>query len=289
MTATLIDPHTGEAFKFNDRASLRMRPPKAKSAIRNTTNGLFGHHAVTPTSPAASVWRGIQSYHMDSRGWNDIAYSFGISTDGEIFEGRGWGIAGGHTAGYNSTSHAICFIGNTDNDPVGAKAKRAILCLKALTENQYGKQQFRPHRSVASTSCPGARYNAWIAEGLDAPENSSGGGHIPAPKPPTAPPAPGTCKYQHYGVKDRREVLSTALSGLYLPATAEAQFLINVALKNQSLWTSVDGYYGADTARAVLVFQKNVSAIGFSVAKDGKFGPQTAAILCTILKFRGHW
>ena len=47
-------------------------------------------------------------------GWNDIGYSFLIGGDGKVYEGRGWGIEGGHTCCtyYNRIGHAIAFVGN---------------------------------------------------------------------------------------------------------------------------------------------------------------------------------
>lgn len=32
----------------------------------------------------------IQSYHVESLKWDDIAYNFAIGSDGYIYEGRGW-------------------------------------------------------------------------------------------------------------------------------------------------------------------------------------------------------
>lgn len=57
--------------------------------------------------------RQIQAFHMDTRGWSDIAYNFCVDDDGTIYEGRGAFAAGGHTKGDNTTSHAICIMGNT--------------------------------------------------------------------------------------------------------------------------------------------------------------------------------
>ena len=54
-------------------------------------------------------------------GWNDIAYSFLIGEDGRAYEGRGWGVSGAHTSGYNSVSHGISMIGTfTSRNPNNA-------------------------------------------------------------------------------------------------------------------------------------------------------------------------
>ncbi|KAI8035582.1 hypothetical protein M5D96_011631 [Drosophila gunungcola] len=53
----------------------------------------------------------MQCFHIESRGWNDIAYNFLIGCDGNIYEGRGWRTVGAHTLGYNKMSLGISFIG----------------------------------------------------------------------------------------------------------------------------------------------------------------------------------
>lgn len=37
-------------------------------------------------------------------GYDDIGYNFLISTDGIVYEGRGWGVVGAHAVGYNKVS-----------------------------------------------------------------------------------------------------------------------------------------------------------------------------------------
>lgn len=36
-----------------------------------------------------------------------------IGNDGRVYEGRGWGMVGAHTYGYNSCSLGLGFIGKT--------------------------------------------------------------------------------------------------------------------------------------------------------------------------------
>ena len=144
------------------RAEWGARPPKYVNDI-SLSDGIFVHYTVTPTAPEAQIVRNVQAYHMDTKGWSDIAYSFLVGQSGGIYEGRGWGRAGGHTQGYNSTSHAVCWIGNEET-PTDA----ALESINAVIEEhnrRYGRGFVLPHRAVNSTSCPGDKLAAWLDAG----------------------------------------------------------------------------------------------------------------------------
>uniref|UniRef100_W8BZR2 Peptidoglycan-recognition protein LE n=2 Tax=Ceratitis capitata TaxID=7213 RepID=W8BZR2_CERCA len=72
-------------------------------------------HTATESSEKQAIniriIRDIQCFHIESREWNDIAYNFLVGCDGNVYEGRGWGVVGAHTIGYNSKSMGIAFIG----------------------------------------------------------------------------------------------------------------------------------------------------------------------------------
>ncbi|KAH8354704.1 hypothetical protein KR084_002891 [Drosophila pseudotakahashii] len=72
-------------------------------------------HTATESSEKRAInvrlIRDMQCFHIESRGWNDIAYNFLIGCDGNIYEGRGWQTVGAHTLGYNKISLGISFIG----------------------------------------------------------------------------------------------------------------------------------------------------------------------------------
>ncbi|KAF5276485.1 hypothetical protein FQA39_LY06554 [Lamprigera yunnana] len=53
----------------------------------------------------------IQTFHIESKKWSDIAYNFLVGCDGKVYEGRGWGVVGAHTLGYNRVGIGISFIG----------------------------------------------------------------------------------------------------------------------------------------------------------------------------------
>lgn len=53
----------------------------------------------------------MQTFHIETRKWDDIGYNFLIGCDGNVYEGRGWGVEGSHTFKYNKLSIGISFIG----------------------------------------------------------------------------------------------------------------------------------------------------------------------------------
>ncbi|XP_034479143.1 peptidoglycan-recognition protein LE isoform X2 [Drosophila innubila] len=72
-------------------------------------------HTATESSEKRAInvrlIRDIQSFHIEGRGWNDIAYNFLIGCDGNVYEGRGWETVGAHTLGYNKKALGFGFIG----------------------------------------------------------------------------------------------------------------------------------------------------------------------------------
>lgn len=125
--------------------------------------------------------KSTQNFHMDVRGWNDIAYSFLLDPDGYVFEGRGAGIRGGHTKNHNTVSHGICVMGNYNNSQVDEDL------LPRLAELvRYGADQgwwprgftggHRDTRGGDEQDCPGANLypmlpeiNRLVLEGEDMP------------------------------------------------------------------------------------------------------------------------
>jgi len=144
-------------------------PPKTvPKKIATPSKELWLHHTASPSGGAERV-RQIQAFHQGPmRGWNDIAYSFLVNHDGTIFEGRGAGIAGGHTAGHNSISHAICVLGHYDlTFPSPASVTAVVELARHGHDQGWWPDQFTGgHRdaSGANTSCPGKHLHAKLPE-----------------------------------------------------------------------------------------------------------------------------
>jgi hypothetical protein len=111
---------------------------------------------------------------MDYRGWSDIAYSYLMDPDGNLFEGRGMGIAGGHTLGRNTISHALCVMGNYEVQPVDSDLVPRIVEYSRWMHDQGATPLLFTggHRDapLAETTCPGRNLYAILPEINDAIE-----------------------------------------------------------------------------------------------------------------------
>jgi hypothetical protein len=162
--------------KFYSRAELGMRAPKSVSHnITPEQGGCAVHYggggpnpAPTTFEKAKSIWLGWQNYHMDGQGWNDIAYTLGITQQGDVFAGRGAGVrtaAQGSDEG-NDDYYAIVWIGGGDAVP-SEDAKCAYLwAIKYLREKGNAGNRVRPHHDFTSTTCAG-KYLSPFADSLD--------------------------------------------------------------------------------------------------------------------------
>jgi hypothetical protein len=109
----------------------------------------------------------MQRYHMEARGWLDLAYNRGFCRHGYVFVGRGFGArsAANGTKGANDHYFAVCFLGD---DSVGRadvtpEARRALEGLVAEYGRRYPKaRQVRPHSDFFATACPGDELRALI-------------------------------------------------------------------------------------------------------------------------------
>jgi len=148
---------------------------------------LFVHHTADSNgyscADSARIVRGIEAYHVRSKGWNDIGYNFLVDKCGTLFEGRRGGegepVLGAHTLGFNSRSAAIAVIGNYQSTPVSATVRNVIAQVAAYKIGMYGNlatertvlvssgsdryaagtratlNRISGHRDTGRTECPG--------------------------------------------------------------------------------------------------------------------------------------
>lgn len=129
-----------------------IRPSAWALHWEGVTMGRFAHPSCGPRV------RQIQSFHMDSRGWADIAYNFVVCPHGTILEGRGWDrrSAANGTNAANAAAMAVCYLGGP-GDPFTTAAQDAITALIASRPLPVF-----PHSHYFRTDCPGPEIRAWI-------------------------------------------------------------------------------------------------------------------------------
>ncbi|MEV8585864.1 peptidoglycan-binding domain-containing protein [Streptomyces sp. NPDC051180] len=239
---------------FVTRAQWGARAPEGtNSNITPEQGGVVIHHidavkvARANHADCAAQVRGIQSYHMDSNGWADVAYSHLACVHGYLFQGRGEYVrtaAQGTTQG-NDDWYAICALTG------GTASAYDVISAQLIDAIRYGVNRLRVsggagpaitgHRDHHATECPGNLYSR-VLKG----EVNPGGGPLPYP-----------------GVNFRQSPPTVHAS------VATWQYRMNSA-HGYSL--TVDGQYGAGSDAACRSFQ---SGKGLSV--DGVVGPATWA------------
>ncbi|XP_041263932.1 N-acetylmuramoyl-L-alanine amidase-like [Onychostruthus taczanowskii] len=135
------------------------------AALQPPLGSVFLHHTLEPSRPCrtfsacARAMRDMQHFHQDTRGWDDIGYSFVVGSDGYLYEGRGWHWVGAHTKGYNTQGFGVGIVGDftaTLPDPDTLALVRDELLPCAI---HFGHLQpdfiLRGHRQLGHTDCPG--------------------------------------------------------------------------------------------------------------------------------------
>lgn len=153
--------------------------PELRYAVVHHT---AGKNAYSRTEAAAIV-RGIQLYHVQANGWNDIGYNFLVDRFGTVYEGRYGGIdanvVGAHAQGFNTGSTGVALIGSFGTATAPSAAESALERLLAwrldlahvdpdatLTVASGGSPRFAAgvpvllrtvsgHRDTGYTACPG--------------------------------------------------------------------------------------------------------------------------------------
>ena len=150
-------------MKLITRAQWGARAPRARPPedFTGATAHWEGPHMGTfPHASCPAKVRGIQAFHMDARGWSDIAYNAVVCPHGYVFEGRGQGVrsaANGTDVG-NDADGAVCYLGGEGDPftPEGAAAMADALHLVSPGGLRHAHRDWKP------TTCPGDTIAAWV-------------------------------------------------------------------------------------------------------------------------------
>ena len=170
---------------ISSRSSWGARGPRSAPAIAPKLRMAFVHHTVSSNDYTAgdvpAMLRGIQAYHMDVNGWDDIGYNFLVDRFGTVWEGRSGGmtrnVVGAHAEGFNTSSVGVAVLGDfTTVAPTPASISAAGRLLgwrlelagvdpegRASMPSGGGTRTFAAisgHRDADATQCPGAQLYA---------------------------------------------------------------------------------------------------------------------------------
>ena len=216
-----------------------------------------------------AILRGWQRYHIDSKGWTDIAYNFAVGNSGLSYRLRGINRSGATSGDYendgipeNNEALPIVWLGGKNHEiSDAAYATMSRLIRESQQTVVIG------HRGVkGTTQCPGDDWMTYIGE-----ERWT----IVAPPPP--PPPPPTGDHQMITIKHYAGYESKGLKHQRPTVVAGQRMLAYHGFADQKTVDSTcasDGWYGPGTVEATKDYQQ---ARGLVI--DGTIGPVTWASL----------
>lgn len=215
-------------------------PPKGRPvAIKTPVAQLVLHHSAGQDGGPETV-RAIQRFHMRTRGWSDIAYTWLYSPElRTFFEGRGPGVAQAAQSGHNRNSHSVCVLGNFEREPVLITTIEDLgVWARWHRKAGHGPGQYIGHRQLGTTACPGTNLFNQLGRINDLADGDT----------PVQPAIPPTLRRG-----DRGD---------------------DVRLAQAAVGAKVDGVFGPNTEAAVKQFQRDNGLVA-----DGIVGPRTWEVI----------
>lgn len=198
------------APSIRPRSAWGARAPKVTPFVAGDFRLAIVHHSASANGysqgEVPSIIRGIQAFHMDSRGWDDIAYNFVVDRFGVVWEGRAGGVdkavVGGHAAGFNTFSTGVVALGDFTSAAPPAAVTTSISQLlswkfaihrlnpngwtdyKTAGSSSHAAGTYRlpriiTHRDVGQTSCPGSQLYSRLSS-IRSATYAGFGGHLAA-------------------------------------------------------------------------------------------------------------
>jgi hypothetical protein len=247
-------------WKANDEI-LRGKPayaPRLQLAIVHHTANTNDY----TQAEAPAIVRGIELYHVQGNGWNDIGYNFLVDRFGNVYEGRAGGmtrnVIGAHAEGFNRGTVGVALIGNFAKAKPTKAMEDAFVRLLAW---RLDLAHVDPLSTVAYTSGGNAKFKAGKVVTLRAISAHRDTG-------PTECPGSGA-----YGILRQvaQAVAKTGLPKLYAPTASGS---LATAVRFQARLSSVLPWTltVTDSAGSVVA-----SAKGKSATVDWTWRPSVAA------------
>ena len=206
-----------------------------------------------------SILQGWQRYHIDSKGWTDIAYSYGVGNSGMRYRLRGENRAGATSGDYdgdgipeNVEARALVWIGGLGHSPSDA----AYGAMGTMVDPDLPVTVHREHRA---TQCPGDDWvewrdrRGWTEDGPVTPAPT--GGYkmrvvrygMGSNKNPDATVAAAQAGMTIHGFEDKRSIAANGADGIARSGTEaqiknfqQAKRLVIDGIVGDSTWAEID-------------------------------------------------
>jgi len=141
----------------------------------------MGNRYLFAQDDVAAALRGWQDYHMDDRGWSDIAYQVAVDLAGRAWQLRGLTTRSGANgdADANEAYGAILLVLGTGQTPTGAMINTTRQVIADFRRLYPKATAIKPHSWVRThytgegTDCPGDPARALIAAGQLEPRTTT--------------------------------------------------------------------------------------------------------------------
>lgn len=175
-------------LKLISRAEWRAKSPSKGDVTPFTKKGIVIHWEGDgwkfpwDHSTCDDKVRNIQTYHMQNKGWSDIAYNFLVCPHGYTYEGRGLFKRSAANGDYNVNTlyYAVqCMWGIR----AGVEVPTTLLAgaydtIQYIKNNTAVGSDLLGHRDTNQTSCPGDELYAWVKYGGPNPNPSPATGAL---------------------------------------------------------------------------------------------------------------
>lgn len=124
-----------------------------------------------PHSHCVEYWKGVRKFHMNSRGWADIGYSFGVcphtSSDstGYVFEGRGLYREQAAQPGGNTTYYSVTLMLGDGEHPTDTQIQTVRELREWLHDKTGNAETIKGHKDFYNTKCPGTILYGMVKDG----------------------------------------------------------------------------------------------------------------------------
>lgn len=159
--------------KYIHRAAWNAAPPRSRPVVllASRVDTIVYHYTAANTDEQADHKQcaarvlGIQRFHQQTRGWNDIAYNYLVCKHGWIFEGRGIEAKSAATGADNDHTLAVCFLGDDTagrDDITNAGRAALVEITRWIRQRRPAARYLKGHRDFMATTCPGDELYTYV-------------------------------------------------------------------------------------------------------------------------------